>query len=297
MPGPTGVTSKKRSLTSKQSTKIKHRRPVSIGKPRIKRNANVGKAAPRKIMNLGGDILAGFDWANAVIWMNEKSLNKMEKAKKSGKILNNSDIRTLSHEFTHVWQSMDVLNKFADIAKAGKPLTKETKQRISKDRTAKAQALVKKDTERISKMTEAQYIDFRLKQEKQAEFVALTVIAELKKSKQLKYFTGYDADVWIHNNRQNYVEGKHGFRAHYRKVREKLDKVKKAPSAKPAKAVSDVTKEALNRPKTKQLMKLVSSYSSIFPGKDKSITLFKLLKIMDRYDALIVVSTTLANPQ
>jgi len=294
IPRPIGITSKKKSLNSAKVTKKEHRRPVSIGNPRIQKHSKAAKAVPRKIMNLGGDILAGFDWANAVIWINEKSLKKMDKAKKTGKILNNKDIRTLSHEFTHVWQSMDILNKFPDVAKPGKPLSKETKQRISKDRIAKAKALVKKDTELILKMTEAQYIEFRLKQEKQAEFVALTIISELKKSKHLKYFAGYDADVWIHNNRRSYVEGKNGIRAHYRKVRTKLDQAKEESSTKPSKAISDVTTEALSKPKTRQLMRLVSSYNSIFPGKEESITLLKLLKIMDRYDALIVVSTTIA---
>lgn len=189
---------------------------------------------------------------------------------------------------------MDILKKFPDVAKAGKPLSKETKQRVSKDRIAKAKALVKKNTELISKMTEAQYIEFRLKQEKQAEFVALTIIAELKKSKQLKNFAGHDAGVWIHNNRRSYVEGKNGFRAHYRKVRAKLAQAKKESSAKPSDAILDVTTEALSKPKTREIMKLVSSYNSIFPGKEESITLQKLLKLMDRYDALIVVSTTIA---
>ena len=115
----------------------------------------------------------------------------------------------------------------------------------------------------------------------------------MKNSKALKGFAKQDADTWLHNNRTSYVEGDRGIRAHYRKTRQKLDKAQAEPDAQPAAAVTKVAAEVTARPTTKQVMRLVNSYASIFPDREQSKTLHNLLGVMDRYDALIVVSMAL----
>ena len=141
--------------------RTKHASPATAGHPGHRQR--VAQAAPKKKTVWGSDVLAGFDFSNAVIWLNEESLAKLDRARRNGQYLNVADVTTLAHEFVHVWQNRDVLNDFADVARAGDPLEKKTKQRVSRIRAEKAAALVRKDTERVLKMTENAYIEFRLK--------------------------------------------------------------------------------------------------------------------------------------
>jgi len=254
------------------------------------------KAPSKRKTAWGSEVLAGFDFSNAVIWVNEESLAKMDRARRNGEVLNKLDVATLAHEFFHVWQNRDILVQFPDIAPAGAALDQQTKQQLSKTRSEKAAAMVRRDTERIAKMTEEQYIEFRLKREGDAETKALTVVAELENSKILLSFARSDADTWLHNNRWSYVEGnkkKKGIRKHYRETKEKLAKAEKAPGGQAAQAVTKVTTEVMERPKTRQVMRLASSYVPILPNKEQSPTFHKLLRVVDRFDTLIVVSMAL----
>jgi len=269
--GPIGVGSNSPRLDEGTSALTEHIPRVPTGQSDLDHRTVVAQAMPREQMDTGPDLLAAFDYKNAVIWLSEDSLNKLKGAFLARKVLKADDVQTLSHEFAHVWQNSEVFEKYAD-------------------RARRAKALINQDTERISKMSEAQYIDFRLKAECQAEKVALIIVAELKKSKELESFADQDAETWIHNARSDYVDGRKGYRAHYQEIRAKLSRVQQPASAKPAEAVSTVAAEVIGKPDIKAEMKTVSSLIAVFPGQEKSATLFKLLELMKRYEVCVVVS-------
>lgn len=276
-PGPTDLTRNAVDVNDGTTPRAANSRDAGSAQAALAAAApDAGATMPREQMNEGSAILAAFDLKNAVIWLNEDSLMKMEKALHAKRVLNADDIQTLSHEFAHVWQHRDVFEKNADQA-------------------ARANALVREDTERISKMTEAQYIELRLGQERQAEQIALTIFAELKKSRELAFFAEQDADTWAHNARAEYVEGKKGFRAHYQDTRAKLAERQVAASGRAAKAISSVAAEAIGKPEIHVKMKLLSKLIPAFPGKEESVTLSKLLELMKRYNVLLVVSETIEN--